>query len=260
VVSLRSEPSIAQHPSFCGPIIDLTAILGLGDPKSFVLFQRTKGRDHKVIIDLTMDSDEEEGTQNTNGKEREGPIFPTETMEIHDGGIGGWPRSNLPQIRHFAQRATGYGLDLRVNSANHHRMHLSIGFKPILGACIEKIQSGMLSSQLQEFQSATDLSLSLYWPKETATKGEENTLPNLTVDPIYICPDDIVYLPEIYNIDIDSFLKEEKTHVIENVAIHASSALRLKSAEQVWGLPTSEGKLIGGPQISSASILSMAST
>ncbi|KAE8443293.1 hypothetical protein EG329_002009 [Mollisiaceae sp. DMI_Dod_QoI] len=52
-----------------------------------------------------------------------------------------------------------------------------------------------------------------------------NALP-LTM-PLYIQSKDILYIPEIHNIDIDAFLKREENHAIENLAIHASSALRL---------------------------------
>jgi hypothetical protein len=69
---------------------------------------------------------------------------------------------------------------------------------------------------------------------------------SLTFEPIYIGPEDIVYLPEIYNMDLHSFLEEKENHMIENLAIHASSALRLKIASHVWRNLTPEGKLIGG--------------
>jgi hypothetical protein len=77
-------------------------------------------------------------------------------------------------------------------------------------------------------------------------KTKKNSPQGLTVDPIYICLGDIVYLPEIYSMDVGHFIKEEKNKVIENLAIHASSALRLNLAGQVWSHPTQEGMAISG--------------
>jgi hypothetical protein len=55
-------------------------------------------------------------------------------------------------------------------------------------------------------------------------------VPSLPLDPIYVRPDDIVYMPEIYKLDVDAFLSHKENKVIENLAINT----------------TLEGKLVRG--------------
>jgi hypothetical protein len=73
-------------------------------------------------------------------------------------------------------------------------------------------------------------------------------VPPLTLDPIYVCPDDIVYMSEIYDLDVDTFLANKENQVIENLAIYSSSAEKLMGLQYPWTLAnrTSEGKLVRG--------------
>jgi hypothetical protein len=41
--------------------------------------------------------------------------------------------------------------------------------------------------------------------------------PPLTLDPIYVCPDDIGYMSEIYDLDVDTFLADKENQVIETL-------------------------------------------
>jgi hypothetical protein len=50
---------------------------------------------------------------------------------------------------------------------------------------------------------------------------------SLTLDPIYIRSDDIVYMSEICNLDMDAFQSHKENQAIENLAIYASSAEKL---------------------------------
>jgi hypothetical protein len=76
LIPLRNTPSLSKHTSFRGPVIDLTTKLGLGDDKSLASSQRTKGVVHNTVIDLTMDSDEEDEVQIVKHKKsQKGHVF-----------------------------------------------------------------------------------------------------------------------------------------------------------------------------------------
>ncbi|KAE9366813.1 hypothetical protein N431DRAFT_515409 [Stipitochalara longipes BDJ] len=82
------------------------------------------------------------------------------------------------------------------------------------------------------------------WGPRRKNKKQVRFLP---AEPIYICPQDIVYVPEIHNMDVDSFINKKSSYIIENLAIHSGTALELNKAS-FWALlgasPT--GKLIRG--------------
>ncbi|PVH83918.1 hypothetical protein DL98DRAFT_91032 [Cadophora sp. DSE1049] len=61
--------------------------------------------------------------------------------------------------------------------------------------------------------------------------GKTSTSPPLQIDPTFLLPQDILYMPEIYKMDSDHFLARNENHAIELLAIHASSALRLGAGE-----------------------------
>ena len=66
-------------------------------------------------------------------------------------------------------------------------------------------------------------------------------------EPIYIHHDDIVYIPEIHTMEVDTFINQKSSHVIQNLAIHAGVALELNKAS-VWAFfdASPAGKLIRG--------------
>jgi hypothetical protein len=67
-------------------------------------------------------------------------------------------------------------------------------------------------------------------------------VPIPSLDPIYVLPDDIVYMPEIYNLDVDIFLTHNENQVIENLAIHVKSAEKLMGLQYPWGVAHHAGR------------------
>jgi len=76
LITLRNTSSISKHTSFRGPVIDLTTKLGLDDDKSLASTQHMKGVVHNTVIDLTVDSDEEDEAQIVKHKKiQKGHVF-----------------------------------------------------------------------------------------------------------------------------------------------------------------------------------------
>jgi hypothetical protein len=249
-ISLRNSSSPPRFPNtlFSSPVIDLTMKLGLGDPERLSSLQRTKGFVHNTIIDLTMDSNDEDVMKPIKYKKskKECKILQKKTWKYSMAELEAFPAVIFPKF----------------GSLPRELQYMTWTFaltQPIIIECIYR-------SDLQQFwahgskksileccpldPSEFNLHPIYLHPcvgrKKLSSPRAKIPVQNLTFDPIYIGPGDIIYLPEIYNIDVNSFLAEKENHLIENLAIHASSALRLKVASQVWRHTIPEGKLIGG--------------
>ncbi|KAH6720662.1 hypothetical protein BKA61DRAFT_652056 [Leptodontidium sp. MPI-SDFR-AT-0119] len=61
------------------------------------------------------------------------------------------------------------------------------------------------------------------------------------IEPIFVSTQDILYMPEIYKLDPDLFLARNENQILERLAIHASTALRLGGDVYHW---SEEGKIL----------------
>jgi hypothetical protein len=100
-----------------------------------------------------------------------------------------------------------------------------------------------------------------HWEREFAQDWEQGWQPEWgprrknkkhvrfrSAEPIYMHPQkDIIYLPDIHSMDVDTFINQESSHAIENLAVHSSVALELNKA-RFWALfdASPAGKLIRG--------------
>ena len=79
-------------------------------------------------------------------------------------------------------------------------------------------RKGQKLEQLWEYNFA--------WPQQATIRMKKVRFRPIS-NPIYICPGDIIYLSEIDNIDVDTFISEKGNHIIEHLAIHSYTAMEL---------------------------------
>ncbi|KAH7327099.1 hypothetical protein BKA65DRAFT_509924 [Rhexocercosporidium sp. MPI-PUGE-AT-0058] len=91
----------------------------------------------------------------------------------------------------------------------------------------------------------------VYLPPNPSWDGHQKNKRNLSiqsgegqlpqVEPIFLLSRDILYMPEIYKLDAYLFLAREENQILERLAIHASTALRLGGDDRHW---SEEGKIL----------------
>jgi hypothetical protein len=210
LISIKSAPSQPTASPFISPILNFTEKWGLDDTSKF---QRRKGFIGGAMIDLTRYSEGIDGIQLAQRKK---------TWEYAVDELEVVPARVFPKFKSLAQELQDIVWTLALT-------------QPTIIECIYR-------SDMRQFYAHGSkkgiLECSHLDPKHFDLKPIylepwqllKTTLPDkkLAINPIYISTDDIVYLPEIYNFDIDAFIRCKSNGVIENLAIHASSALRLK--------------------------------
>jgi hypothetical protein len=67
---------------------------------------------------------------------------------------------------------------------------------------------------------------SLTWPPQATIRTKKVRFVPIS-NPISITPDDIVYLSENDNIDVDTVISWKGNHIIEHLAIHSYTAMEL---------------------------------
>jgi hypothetical protein len=183
LISIQSVPSQSTSSSFISPILKLTEKLGLDDTSKF---QRTKGFIGGARIDLTGDSEGKDGTQLAERK-KTSKLNQKKTWEYTVDELEAVPARVFLKSRSLAQELQDIIWTLALT-------------QPTIIECIYRsdMRQFYAHGSKKGILECSRLDLKKFDLKPIYLEPWQllkTTLPDqkLAINPIYICPDDIVY-------------------------------------------------------------------